>query len=379
MAKQGLEKPKRQAKVRPKFATEADACGIPLPHSVVRLVRLPPSVDNTTSDAPLMLYAQRPAKSWVDGRDTTAGIIKAVRKLMAVYSVVAFRLLQADGKRRQDAIIATEKVAAHSFSQIEKTARKELSALTGFDSDDELIAWASHQSSLFRVPVPADGKRTTMLQTLIDVIGLLQVTSARATRILKAVHAFQLAADEKVALAVAEAFEHGPQFEALDCYCIALFADINPAAIWRAHAHHAHVFEIARFIGHIDRGAKASLVPGPYAQTLEQALAGPYGGEDAALAAMYENIQSSIETHFGIARFREILRDAQESEGALVVDRRNRRLRCRTDADRRMRLLGVNRGISALEMDPLLPHLVVGELLGGQSGLLLFADNKKSD
>lgn len=379
MANQNQEKPKRQAKVRPKFPTEADACGVPLPHSVVRLVRLSPNVDGTTSDAPPMLYGQRPAKSWMEGRDTTASFIKATQKLMAVYSIVAYRLLQANGKSRQDAIIAIEKVAAQSFSRIEKTGRRELSALTGFDSDDELVAWATHQSSLFRIPVLVDGKRTTALQTLTDVVGLLQVTSARATRILKAVHATQLAADEKVGLAVAEAFQHDPQFEALDCYRVALFADINPAPIWRAHAHYAHVFELARFIGHIDRGAKALLVPGPHSQTLEQALADTYSSADTALAAMYENIRSSIDVHFGIARFREMLRHAQESEGVLVVDRRSRRLRCRADVDRKMRILGANRHGGALEVSTLLPHLVVGELLGGQSGLLLFADNKEAN
>lgn len=379
MTSQAPEEPKRQAKVRPKFATEADVCGVPLPHSVVRLARLPPNVDGTTTDAPPMLYAQRPAKSWVNGRDTTAGIIKAVKKLMAVYSIVASRLLQASGKSRQDAIIVIEKVAAQSFSQLEKTGRRELSTLTGFDSDDELVAWATHQSSLFRIPALGDGKRASPLQASIDVISLLQVTSARTTRILKAIHATQLAADEKVGSAVAEALKHSPQFEALDCYRVALFADISPTPIWRTHARYAHVFEIARFIGHIDRGAKASLVPGPHSQTLEQALAGTYSGEDAALAAMYKNIRLSVEVHFGIARFRDMLRHTQENEGVLVVDRRSRRLRCRTDVDRRMRVLGADRGVSTLEIRTLLPHLVVGELLGGQSGLLLFADNKEAD
>ena len=33
----------------------------------------------------------------------------------------------------------------------------------------------------------------------------------------------------------------------------------------------------------------------------------------------------------------------------------------------------------ALSLPNVLPHLVVGELLGGQSGLLLFADNKEAD
>lgn len=332
----------KNRKARKRFSRErnaAEACGVPLPAIVIRMVRVAQAADEAGIDAPPMLYPHRPLKNWV-GRDQLSGINQALLDLLAVYSVVALRLLQAADRSLIDATIVIEGAAAQSLKRLRKVTQKRLSSLTGFDDDLEVIAWASNPTSLFRIPIFATGTRPATLQEAsIEVVNLLQSTFARTRSASNAIRATQLSPDIEVGAALTKAFAGGARFSALDCYRVALFADINPAPLWRAHAHYASVFELGRFVGRVDRGAKA-LLPSHHQEAMDQALAGLPIGEDAELATMQENIRSGIEVHFGVARFQKLLEEARKTGGVIAVDRQSRRLRCRTDIGLSARVLG---------------------------------------
>jgi hypothetical protein len=336
MARQGSERLKKEPKVWPQLANDADACGVPLPAIVIRVVRVPQSVGGTEAGAPPLLYPHRPAKNWV-GRDTMAGVTKSIMNLLSVYSIVAFRLMQAEGMTRLDAVMAIESAAGQSFTPIQKVAQKQLSNLTAFDGDNEVIAWAGNPTSLFRIPVRANEK--ALRQASFGVVDLLRVALAKTRRVLRAVQATQLSPSDEVGAAFAEAFDAGVRLDASDCYRFAIFGDINPAPLWREPARYARIYELARFIGRVDRGAKAVLT-GHHQEIMREALESVDASEDLALAAMYDEVRSSIELHFGVARFQEILGKAREANGIGVVDRRSRRLRCRTDIGMQTRATG---------------------------------------
>ena len=109
--------------------------------------------------------------------------------------------------------------------------------------------------------------------------------------------------------------------------------------LWRAAAHYASVFELGRFVGRVDRGAKA-LLPSYHQEAMEQVLAGLPIGQDAELATMHDNIRSAVETHFGVVRFQKLLEEARRTGGVIAVDRQSRRLRCRTDVGLSARVHG---------------------------------------
>ena len=332
----------KSRKTRKRFfgkPSAAEVCGVPLPAIVIRMVRVAQEADQTGIDAPPMLYPHRPSKNWM-GRDQLSRISQALVDLLAVYSVVALRLLQAADRSLIDATIVIEGAAAQSLKRLRKVAQKRLSSLTGFDDDLELIAWASNPTSLFRIPVFVNGTRPATLQEAsIDVVELLQTTFARARSVSNAIHATQLSPDIEVGAALTKAFAAGARFSSWDCYRVALFADINPAPLWRAHAHCASVFELGRFVGRVDRGAKA-LLPSYHQEAMDQALAGLPIGKEAELATMHDNIRSAIEVHFGVARFQKLLEEARRTGGVIAVDRQSRRLRCRTDMGLSARVRG---------------------------------------
>jgi hypothetical protein len=307
------------------------------------MVRVPHAADQATADAPPMLYPHRPSKNWV-GRDQLGGIKQAILYLLAVYSVVALRLLQAADKSMIDATIVIEGAAGQSLKRLRKLAKKQLSILTGFDNDHQLIAWASNPTSLFRIPIFINGgKPATLQEASIEVVELLQNTFARTRSVSNAIQTTQLSPSNEVGAALTKAFEAGARFSALDCYRVALFADINPAPLWRSHAHYDRLFELGRFIGRIDRGAKA-LLPSYHQEAMARALAGVPIGEDAELATMRDNIRSGIEVHFGVTRFHKALEEARRTGGVIAVDRQSRRLRCRTDVGLSARVRGRSRG-----------------------------------
>jgi hypothetical protein len=140
-------------------------------------------------------------------------------------------------------------------------------------------------------------------------------------------------------MALAEAFGAGAQLSAFDCYRVALCGDINPAPLWRTHAHYDAAFELARFVGRIDRGAK-TLLTWHHVAAMERALTEAPNGENAELTKMHDNIRSSIDAHFGIACFRELLQQSRETGGVVAVDRQTRRLRCRTDISMKTQATG---------------------------------------
>lgn len=329
---------KRQPKVR--LPNAAETCGVPLPAIVIRTIRVPQGVDGTTADAPPMLYPHRPAKNWM-GPDAAADITKAIANLLAVYSIVRFRLLQANGATTLDATMTVEQAAAQSFTLLRKSARKGLSRLTAFDNDKELVAWSRQPTQLFRIPVDAP-RGETLQDASLDIVSLLQKALARTRRVLAAVHETQLSPDQSVGEALARAFAPDAHLTATDCYRVALFADINPAPIWRAHAHYDQFYELARFIGRIDRGAKA-MMAAHQQEMIRNALAADNVAGDEALAGMRESLRSAIEHHFGMARFEEVLASTRRNQGILVVDRRTRRLRYRTDGGWWTRIFGRDR------------------------------------
>lgn len=336
MTSERATKAKKVQKIRPRFANDADTCGVPLPAIVIRTIRVPAAADGTTADAPLLLYPHRPAKNWV-GRDATAGVLKPINNLLAVYSIVALQLLQAKGGGRPDAVITVESAAALSITSLEKAAREQLQELTAFDNNDDVVAWANHPTNLFRIPVYSGAK--TLQQASLAIVSLLQRARSKASGIQGAVHETQLSPADAAGTALVKAFGAGARLSALECHRVAEFADINPAPIWREHAQYAHIYELGRFVGRVDRGAKAVLT-WHHHDSMQQALDGVGADEDSTLARMYEDIRSSIELHFGAARFRKMIAKARRERGTVVADRRSRRLRCRRDTALKARVFG---------------------------------------
>lgn len=317
--------------------TKLRAEGGPLPAVVIRT---PPTARTGSANtmAPPILHPHRSTKHDT-GPDVRSGVLRIVNRQLAIYAIVAHRLLQAKGTNRANATMVVEKAAGRSLTPLEKTARGVLAAQTAFDDNNALAHWAGNPTHQFRIPLfPWGKKKPTLEDASVKAVELLQITLAKSERVLGAVHATQLSGDSAAAEAREAAFAWGPHLSLSDCYRIAMFADINPAPLWPVHSPHAQVFELGRFIGRVDRGAKAILIAN-HVEMLEWVLA-DLCIADMEIAKMRDDIRTAVEAHFDVGEARKIMQQARESGGVIAVDRKTRRLRCRTDVGLKTRVLG---------------------------------------
>ena len=319
---------------------EAEALGIPLPAIVVHIRRVRSEADGQTAPLdPPILYPYRPAKAGA-GRDLQTSMERALSRALAVYGHVTLRLLQAQGKTLLHAEPSVQQAAGQSSKSLLKTSATALSELTGFDNNDGVVAWATQPDSSFVLPgtgaaIGIEG----LCDRALEVLNLISAGLGRTKRVVWAMHTTQLLSDREVSAAFAETFRAGVALDSLDCFRLAMAADINPSPLWRAHSQYAQVFELARFVGRVDRGGLA-LLPLEHVDSMDRALNGSSAEISSDLDAMQRLVREAIAFHFGGGRFRRLLLQARSTGGLIVVDRRTRRLRCRTDAGLMARIFG---------------------------------------
>lgn len=317
--------------------TKLRAEGGPLPAVVIRTPRTARTGSANTM-APPILYPHRSTKHDT-GPDVRSGVLRIVNRQLAIYAIVAHRLLQAKGTNRANATMVVEKAAGRSLTPLEKNARGVLAAQTAFDDNNALTHWAGNPTHQFRIPLfPWGKKKPTLEDASVKAVELLQITLAKSERVLKAVQGTQLSGDGAAAEARRAAFSWGPNLRLSDCWRVAMFGDINPAPLWPVHSQHAQVFELGRFIGRVDRGGKAILIAN-HVEMLEWMLA-DLCIADMDIAKMRDDIRTAVEAHFDVGEIRKIMQQARESGGVIAVDRKTRRLRCRTDVGLKTRVLG---------------------------------------
>lgn len=319
---------------------ETEALGIPLPAIVVHVRRVQSEADGQAAPFdPPILYPYRPAKAGA-GRDLQTSMERALSRALAVYGHIALRLLQAQGKTLLHAEPSVQKAAGQSSKSLLKISATALSELTGFDNNEGVVAWATRPDSSFVLPrtgttVANEGS----CDRALEVLNLISAGLGRTKRVVRAMHETQLSTDREVSAAFAEAFRAGVALDSLECFRLAMAADINPAPLWRAHSQYAQVFELARFVGRVDRGGLA-LLPLNHVASIERALVDTSAEIGSDLCIMQQLVREAIAFHFGVDRFRPLLLQARSTGGLIVVDRRTRRLRCRTDAGLMARIFG---------------------------------------
>jgi hypothetical protein len=169
----------------------------------------------------------------------------------------------------------------------------------------------------FPLPVP-DGR--SRIDAELGSIDRLSKTYSRAKTVLRA---FERTKTESQALAqvnIDVAYRGvGSACSAGDLIEIAMVGDINPIALWPAHAEvSAETYEVFRFIGRLQRGADAVLARGHF-EIVKQAIAHPPGEQSFA----EQIIRGTLLESFNREQLAEALELASSSE-ALVIRRRTR-------------------------------------------------------
>lgn len=330
----------RKTRLLPRPSTqEASIETVPLPAVVARLVRVPDAADGAALNAPPILYPHRPAKT-NPGRDELTSLADQILSALAIYTHVTLRLLQANGMELLHAEPILQGAAGRSHKHLLKLSAKKLEEFTCFDNNNGIVSWAASPADIFHLTIsPKAPLPDTPLNRGLEAVRLISTGLARTERVTMAIHATQLASNEEIGAALKEAFAIGAALNAMDLFHLAMISDANPAPLWREFAHFADLFELARFIGKIDRSAQA-LLPTDRLTTMLDVLdhETDMPPDDATL--MHQSIRTAIDRHFGVQRFQTVLEQAIATKGIVAVDRKTRRLRHRTDAGLIARIFG---------------------------------------
>lgn len=339
-SKSSKKKPGRKTRLLPRSSAQDTSLeAVPLPAIVVRLARLPNAADRAAVNAPPILYPHRPAKDHA-GRDELTPLADQMLNALAVYTHVMLRLLQANGMELLHAEPVLQAAAGRSLKYLLKRSAAALPEFSCFDNNDSLVAWSIDPTDTFRLTIaPKARSPDTPINRGLEAVRLISTGLARTERVTAAIHATQLASNEKIGVALKKAFAIGDTLKAMDIFRLAMVSDTNPAPLWREFAHFADLFELARFIGKIDRGALA-VVPMDRLATMLDALNNKVDWRSGDAPLMRQSIRAAIDRHFDVRRFEAMLEQAIVTKGIVAVDRKTRRLRYRTDAGPLTRILG---------------------------------------
>jgi hypothetical protein len=322
---------KRRARARLQNASGEASLAVPLPRIVIRAIgSFGDAVRETVQP---VLHRDRPPRLDENGLAKSGpahiGVLADhVRAGLGVHVLQTSHALRNLGftKRGADDKIAQELVGGElGVGPLMQFGRTALSEWTGFDSEDELALFASSKYTLvkklgFSTPMP---DRRSQAQAELANIQPLSLTYSRAKNVLRA---FGRAGESSQNLAKVEiraAYAGiGASFSTRNLIEIAMTADVNPIPLWPSHSEvSAGTFEVLRFIGRIQRGTNAVLLPVHFG-VARQALARKSTERTVSETVIAETVCGFFDRKV----FIEALDMVEDCGGALVVARRTRDL-----------------------------------------------------
>ena len=212
------------------------------------------------------------------GRYQPRKIVSRLRQSLAVHTLVAFHCLLPLLGTRQAAEDKLATVAASGIERLLREGRRHLSRETAFGSEPALQRFSEiKQKTLKAADIDIPWRKGELVEAELSAVRLVSIALVRAQAILAAFDDAQRAAktletkngesettiDDASWAAIKNAFErYHPDLGIHALWEIAVYADINPMVLWPQHIlGFADLFEIARFIGRIDRGIEAGLAP----------------------------------------------------------------------------------------------------------------------
>ena len=275
--KRPITRSERRARSRPRPPRAAPRQGrCPAEAPAQHKPRAPPPLRLGTGNSFVPLLVPDRTLKTTEGRYPSRAIVAQLRRSLAVHSLMALHgLLPLLGTRQaaQDRIAT---VAASGIDRLIREGRQYLSQETAFDAEDALRRLFERKQVLLKnAGIDIPWRREELIEAELSAVRLVSIASVRAQAILAAFEGAQRSAkpsrtangDEETVIdeaswqATRETFgryHHDLGIGSL--WEIAAYADINPCALWPQHtARFATLFELARFIGRVDRGIEASL------------------------------------------------------------------------------------------------------------------------
>ena len=276
------------------------------------------------------------------GRYPSRAIVAKLRRSLAVHSLMALHGLQPLLGTRQAARNRIATVAPSGIDHLMREGRQYLSQETAFESEEELRRLFGRKRELLKdAGIDIPWRREELVEAELAAVRLVSIASVRAQTILSAFEAAQRTArpgrtangdeeaviDETAWQAIRETFgRYRPDLGIGSLWEIAAYADINPCTLWPQHtARFATLFELARFIGRIDRGIEVSLAC-VHLDLLEAVLTempDPFD-EDQAQLAMVSRVK--LRQHFRQEALLTVAGEARREGASLRIARGTRAL-----------------------------------------------------
>lgn len=325
------QKRKARALARLSKAAEKTSLAVPLPAIVIRVIgRIG---DATRAAVQAVLHRDPPprldenglAKAGPARIGALAARVKAglgVHVLQTSHALrnLGFTKTGADNKIEQE--LAGGELGV---SLLMETGRASLSDWTGLDNESQLALFATDKYRIlenlsFATPMP---DRESRVRAELANIKLLSLTYARAKNVLDTFERNRKSSQKLANVEIGAAYARvGANFSTRNLIEIAMTADINPIPLWPSHGEvSAGTFEVLRFIGRLQRGTNAVLLPVHF-DIVRQALV-----KEPTERTLSEMVIAGILDGFYDARaFTEGLNLVEQSGDALVIARSSRDL-----------------------------------------------------
>jgi hypothetical protein len=297
------------------------------------------------------LIPDRPLKN-SEGRYPPREIVVRLRRALGLYTLTAYHNLLAIPKTTTAAKDALRQVAPLDVDRLLGEGRTRLSMDTVYRLEEQLRDLSRSRIAMLKsvgakVPENVKSKR---IDAELSAVKLISHAYSRARALLSAAEQAQRRGAKSRPEAggqtiirlidatswneIQDSFgRHFRNLNAEELYHVAVYADINPATLWPQYiSRFTQLFEIARFIGRIDRGMAARLKP-DHLKLLDDILNDMFGPFNDARDALILETRAKLAIHFDEDALRRAVRRSRTTSGDLVVPGKDEQERRRGDWD----------------------------------------------
>jgi len=277
------------------------------------------------------------------GRYPIRKVVEQLRDALAVHTVLAYHGIKVVVSGRPETLDTLRPATPVEPERLLTEGRELLSKLTGFRSEDELEAFSKLKFRHLDEQQASRpfNSRDARIKAELRAVQLITMAYRRAKVILQAFENIQrdrmkwvfrfLAALGLIQInrilhsELQAAFDqHESDMEPGDLWELAVYSDINPTILWPQHVRScAEFFEIARFLGRVDRGVEARLMPRHFSLLLFALNVGLRPDKRGELVFI-DFIQQGVRLHFVVSEFIKTLETAHLQGREFVVAHGNR-------------------------------------------------------
>lgn len=327
---------REQARQRQDASGPIGQFGLSLPAMTILPQTVPAEAGSSLSRAEVLLVPIQGSKE-TSGPYPRRKIVEVLRNGLGVQTILADYKLRALARDRDEASDYLEDALPDTVAHHREAGITHLAAWTEFDNVGQVRTWANAK---FLAP-PKNNKDLRAREAAVELsaVRLLVQALEHVEHVALAYYQAERAAPEEAASIIGSAYKESPyaNLTADDLFAIAVFGDLNPVPFWGLSEEHLISFEIARFIGRIQAGAQAVLLPHLQPGVLRALSSSePVGGSneqdqpnDPFSLALETNIRAAFKTSNEMpaaSEFKKKLSNAVGINQNLVIDRRTRKM-----------------------------------------------------